>query len=641
MFSSKKYLTMLALLLILTMLLPTVALATQYDGKMVTDVGIVGTTSDISQPLMPLLRLQTGMLLSGDIVDKDVEMLTQCGYFYRVSPRYVENPGGVSVIYDVMPNVIVKSIVFKGDTIYKPEQLIPLLDTPVGQILNNRALQQGIQAVLKKYAEDGYVLAKASDVDVAMDGTITITLTEGIVESIVVSGNDKTSEYVITRELRIKAGKPFNKNDYVRSYQRLNNLGFFSDVSFTFPPGRLPNQIDVDIKVKEGRTGQFNIGGGYATGSNNGGFFGTLGVGDTNLFGTGDAINLQYALGGGGMNNKSITFTRPYLTESGTSLSVSIYDNWSSNTDYGLVNPNTPPVGGWSPSPPAPSPQAYPWSNTNLYSQARSSYNTREIGSYVTLGQQFGEYERWYATLKTRNFSYEGNPYGPIDYQQPTITVGTGAGSYNLPNPYYGFINKNFGTLNSVMLSRVYDSRDNVFAATSGQYQSVSLESTGLILGGNFTYQKLNGEYRTYMKTLWDQTIAFKASGGVGFGDVPEVGGYYLGGPDNLRGYNSGQFTGSAMVYGTLEYRIPVIEKIQAVLFTDVGQTWAQSRTYNPAYGPVAGIDSGDWRADYGIGFRVVTPIGPLRFDWGLPYSSADADAFGGVHFYFSMGASF
>ena len=328
MFSSKNYLTLITLLFVAMMLLSNLATATQYDGKMVTDVRIDGTTSDISQPLMPLLRLQTGMLLSSDIVDKDVEMLTQCGYFYRVSTRYVENVSGVSVLYDVMPNVIVKQILFKGDTIYKPEQLVPLLDTPIGQILNNRALQQGIQAVLKKYADDGFVLAKASDIDVAMDGTVTITLTEGIIESIIVSGNDKTSEYVITRELRIQAGKPFNKNDYVRSYQRLNNLGFFSDVSFTFPPGRLPNQIDVDIKVKEGRTGQFNVGGGYATGSNNGGFFGTLGVGDTNLFGTGDAINLQYSLGGGGMNNKSVTFTRPYLTESGTSLSVSLYDNW-------------------------------------------------------------------------------------------------------------------------------------------------------------------------------------------------------------------------------------------------------------------------------------------------------------------------
>ena len=638
MFSSKNYLTLITLLFVAMMLLSNLATATQYDGKMVTDVRIDGTTSDISQPLMPLLRLQTGMLLSSDIVDKDVEMLTQCGYFYRVSTRYVENVSGVSVLYDVMPNVIVKQILFKGDTIYKPEQLVPLLDTPIGQILNNRALQQGIQAVLKKYADDGFVLAKASDIDVAMDGTVTITLTEGIIESIIVSGNDKTSEYVITRELRIQAGKPFNKNDYVRSYQRLNNLGFFSDVSFTFPPGRLPNQIDVDIKVKEGRTGQFNVGGGYATGSNNGGFFGTLGVGDTNLFGTGDAINLQYSLGGGGMNNKSVTFTRPYLTESGTSLSVSLYDNWSTNSDYGLVDPNTPPASGWDPYPQ--SPEVYPWPSQNLYSQMRSSYNTREIGTYATLGQQFGEYQRWYLTLKTRNFSYEANQYGPIDYRQPIIYDSTGTIAIG-PNPYYGFIDKNFGTLNSIMLSRVYDSRDNVFAATSGQYQSVSLESTGSILGGNFTYQKLNAEYRTYWKTFLDQTIAFKASGGAGFGDVPEVGGYYLGGPDNLRGYNSGQFTGSSMVYGTLEYRIPIIDKIQAVLFTDVGQTWAQARTYNPLYGPVAGIDSGGWRADYGFGARVVTPIGPLRFDWGLPYSSADADAFGGIHFYFSMGASF
>ena len=627
----------------------SLAVASQYDGQMVTEVRIEGAPSEISAPLLPLLRLHPGMVLSSDIVTKDIDMLTQCGYFYRVSPRYMESPSGVTVVYDVMPNIAVKAIEFSGVTVYKPEQLLPLLDIPASQPLNNRALQQGVQAILNKYSDDGYVLAKATDIGVATDGTVTITIAEGVVENIAVSGNEKTKEDVITRELKFKVGQPFNKNDYVRSYQRLNNLGFFSEVNFTFPPGRMPNTIEVDVKVKEGRTGQFTVGGGYATGSNNGGFYGSVGIGDTNLFGTGDSINLQYALGGSGMNNRSLTYTKPYLTKDGMSLSVSIYDNWSTNTDYGLVDPNSNPwINGSVPPPGTPNPQPgpYPWSSQYLYSQIRSSYNTREVGGYATLGEQFGEYERWYMTLKTRNFTYQGNASGSIDYQNPYIETLVPAPGGSVvaqvgPNPYYGFIDKNFGNMNTVVLSRVYDSRDNVFAATSGQYQSTSLESTGWLLGGAFTYQKLNAEYRTYFPSLWGQTIATKISGGVGIGDVPEVGGYYLGGPDNLRGYNSGQFTGSSMLFGTLEYRIPIVDKIQGVLFTDIGESWAKSRTYNPAYGPVAGIDSAGVRADYGFGFRVVTPIGPLRFDWGMPYSSADFSAFGGVHFYFSMGGNF
>ena len=140
------------------------------------------------------------------------------------------------------------------------------------------------------YRQDGYILAKLRDISIDESGNLTLTFNEGILEGYVVKGNDKTKDYVITREMRIKPGEVFDAKKARRSMQRVYNLGFFEDVSVKILPGKEdPNNIIMELTVIEKRTGSFGIGAGY---SSEDGLLGMVSIGDTNFRGTGDSVKL-------------------------------------------------------------------------------------------------------------------------------------------------------------------------------------------------------------------------------------------------------------------------------------------------------------------------------------------------------------
>jgi outer membrane protein insertion porin family len=130
-------------------------------------------------------------------------------------------------------------------------------------------------------------------------------------------------------------------------------------------------------------------------------------------------------------------------------------------------------------------------------------------------------------------------------------------------------------------------------------------------LGGDFNYYKLMTELRTYRKVGRSQVLALRLMGGIGFGDIPGNDLFTLGGADTLRGYEDDEFRGKRFYEGTLEYRFPIMKKVQGVLFIDAGNAWS-------------GTDSLFWyegnnKLHYagGIGVRIKTPIGPVRLDYG------------------------
>ena len=138
-------------------------------------------------------------------------------------------------------------------------------------------------------------------------------------EGYVVKGNDKTKDYVITREMRIKPGEVFDAKKARRSMQRVYNLGFFEDVSVKILPGRRrnPNNIIMELTVIEKRTGSFGIGAGY---SSEDGLLGMVSVSDSNFMGIGDSVKAMYEFGGedGDDSGYSISYTKPWLDEKET-----------------------------------------------------------------------------------------------------------------------------------------------------------------------------------------------------------------------------------------------------------------------------------------------------------------------------------
>jgi outer membrane protein insertion porin family len=417
-------------------------------------------------------------------------------------------------------------------------------------------------------------------------GVLTITINEGVIEGIIVKGNDKTKPNVITRELKQKPGDVFNTNDAQRSIQRLSNLGFFEDVSMKLNPGREPNGVVLETDVKEQKTGSFSIGAGYSADN---GLVGILGIGDKNFHGTGDAINIETQLGGN-TNSAGFTFSYviPWLDSKHTSLSFSLFDAETQYTDYGL--PNQP-------------------DNTQ-----RSTYDRRSEGVAVSLGRPEGEYVTNYFNLRSQSDKYISYVSGPVQYD-----AAPGSLLYNSAfNAQY--LANNFGVTNSVGVSRVFDNRDNVFNPTKGNRFEVGCEFAGRVFGSNFSYNKYVLDERQYFDLGKEHVLALRVQGGYATGNMPQSGLFVVGGADTLRGYEDYEFSGTRMVTATAEYRFPIIQKVEGVLFTDMGNAWDNGWSNTPGM-----------HSSVGVGLRMNSPLGPIRVDLGKGSEGTRGDfSFGG-----------
>ncbi|GAI27692.1 unnamed protein product, partial [marine sediment metagenome] len=184
----------------------------------------------------------------------------------------------------------------------------------------------------------------------------------------------------------------------------------------------------------------------------------------------------------------------------------------------------------------------------------------------------------------------------------------------------------NEGLTNSLMPIFAYDTRDNVFDPSSGWYNSFSIEKAGGFLGGDYDFTKYNLTLRTYISTQFIEDIvdirsikkitdnlskgvlAFRAMGGIADVSLPSFAEYKVGGMNTVRGYDLGEFSGDRSLVFNVEYRFPLAENFQAVLFVDWGQAWKIEES----------IDFADLKFGRGVGIRFDTPIGPIRLDYGI-----------------------
>ena len=200
----------------------------------------------------------------------------------------------------------------------------------------------------------------------------------------------------------------------------------------------------------------------------------------------------------------------------------------------------------------------------------------------------------------------------------------------------------NEGWTNSLTPNISYDTRDNVFEPTSGWYHSFSLEKAGGFLGGDYDFTKYNLTLRTYISTqfiedvvdinsmkkitdtLSEGVFALRAMGGIADTDLPSFAAYQVGGMNTVRGYGLGEFSGDKFLVFNVEYRFPLAENFQAVLFGDWGQAWDYKESFNLE----------DLKFGRGIGVRFDTPLGPIRLDYGINEE-------GEGQTYFSIGHTF
>lgn len=561
-----------------------------YIGKTITKQTITGNKVIKAEEIAAAVKTKPGMEFTEAGLNEDLSSIYELGWFYDLRPEFKLVPEGVQITYHVMENPVFTNVKIKGNTVLDDKKAAGFFDLEEGKIINLKDVNSRILKLEEEYRQAGYILARVTDVHMDQDGTLNVTVNEGIVEDFKVKGNVKTKDYVITREMKLKKGKPFNAKDARRSMQRIYNLGYFEDVNVKLNPGKEPNSVEVEISVVEMNTGTFGIGAGY---SNADGFVGMISIGDKNFRGTGDKVNIRWEFGGEDNKNYDFSYTKPWIDDKETTATINLYDITNEYADYDI--------------------------NGNEIAR----YDKKRRGQELTFSRKTdNEFVSNYVTLKNRDDIYKG----PADGYENSSNYYED--NYNNrqpwePESYLDRRKENFGITRSITLGRIFDSRDNIYDPHEGKRIGYSVEYAGL--GGDFDFTKFTADYRYYYRGGGESVWALNLGAGYAEGDMPLSQRFSMGGSDTLRGYEDDQFRGNSMLKATLEYRFPIIKKVQGVLFTDNGYAWDKRHEDE--------FDLGLIKNSFGVGLRINSPLGPVKLDYGYGED--------GGKFHFSFGGQF
>ncbi len=459
-----------------------------------------------------------------------------------------------------------------------------------GDWFDGDALQEGITAVSTRAQNLGYAFAQVNPQvqENPADHTLAITLNviDGprvYIQRIDITGNTRTEDKVIRRELTVAEGDGYNQSKIDASTTNLKNLGYFKDQKITTSPGSTPQQVVADVAVTEQATGQFSLGGGYSTDL---GALVNAGLSQNNFLGTGvDAsINALLAQRGTQIN---LGVTDPYFLDRNL---IAGFDLFRTVTDS--------------------------------YTAASSSYDYSEsnIGADVRLGYRFNEHVR-------QSFTYSLST-------QDVYSVASGASLYILNE-------QGVSSLSEISQTLTFDYLDDDLSPTSGLEVDLTTDFAGA--GGTSKYIRLSPDVEYYIplehvfgSKAW--VLKFSAGGG----DLIPIFGYqdriidrfFLGG-DSLRGFADGGVgphnVGSATVAGgeslggrvmwtqstELHFPLPVSPDlgISGFAFVDVGSLYGVKSI--PDAGPIYNYTGP--RVGAGVGVSWNTPFGLINLSIAQP----------------------
>lgn len=577
----------------------------------ISSVKFTGNSKVTTSELLDITQLKAGEYFSRSRVEDAQRRLLATGKFSEVRPDAQVANGKMALSFAVVENPIVKSIVITGNHTIPTSTIMSALTTKPGSVQNYNNLREDRDKILGLYQAEGYTLVNITDMSTDENGTLHISIVEGIVKKIEVkkmvtkqkgnrrTPNDdvlKTKDYVIDREIEIQPGKIFNVKEYDATVDNLMRLGIFKNVKYEARsiPGD-PEGIDLILLIDEDRTAELQ--GGVAYGSETG-LMGTLSLKDSNWRG----------------KNQQFGFTFEKSNKDYTGFALDFYDPWIKDTDRVSW--------GWG---------AYKTDYGDEDSILFHEIDT--VGFKVNIGKGLGK--NFTLSLGTK-----------VEYIKEKHEDGK-LRKANNDKWYYKEKNKwreiegvdDKYWLWSIYPYISYDTRNNYLNPTSGLYAKWQIEGghAGGYKSGNFGNTTL--ELRTYHKGLFkNNTFAYKVVGGIASNSTKESQKFWVGGGNSLRGYDGGFFKGSQKLVATIENRTQLNDIIGIVVFADAGRAWKQNGR-DPSYTR----DNKDFGHNIGttagVGIRLNTPIGPLRFDFGWPVGNKMDDD--GMKFYFNMGQSF
>ena len=398
---------------------------------------------------------------------------------------------------------------------------------------------------------------------------VTFLVQEGprvFVERINITGNTRTVDKVIRREIELVEGDAFNTAQVRRSQQRLRNLGFFETVEMNNVPGTAPDKTVINVEVEEKSTGELSLGAGFSTSE---GAIGDFGIREKNLLGQGQDLSLSFTLSQR-TQEIDLSFTEPRFLDRNLSAGVDLF---RVTRDF----------------------------------NAESGFRQRSTGFNLRTS-----YEIVYPITQSLKYGFTRDRIEDLDANASR------------------FIRAQAGTTSTSFVTQdlLYDRRDNRFDPTDGFFVLLGNDVAGL--GGDVSYFRTRLEGGNYISLAEDWVLLVSGETGyiTGLGEGVRINNRFFLGGDDLRGFaiagvgprdstTEDALGGKWFYAGTTELSFPIgLPRELGILgkaFTDFGSVG------DPGITGGGFVEDPSLRASIGLGLGWRSPFGPVRVDYGRP----------------------
>ncbi|BDC28653.1 outer membrane protein assembly factor BamA [Bordetella parapertussis] len=488
----------------------------------------------------------------------------------------------------------VREVKLAGNLMGLDSEINNLVEIKSGEVFSAAKANNSAKAITDYLGDLGYAFANVNpnpQLDRAKheaDVTFYVDPSRRVyVRRIQIGGNTRTRDEVVRREMRQQEAAWYDAGDIKVSRDRVDRLGYFNEVNVkTDPVPGSPDQVDVNVDVKEKPTGIINLGVGY--GSSEKAIL-SAGISEDNVFGSGTNLTLQLNTS---KTNRAVVLshTDPYFTKDGISRTTSAY--------YRVTEP---------------------WDNND------GDYRVKAMGLGMNFGVPISEYDRIFL-----GGTFERNQ---IDLYN------------NSPQAYRDFVDQYGDSTNALIFNTGWskDTRDSALAPTKGAYTRLKGDFSTMDL----KYYLLTAQQQYYLPLGRSYTLAL--NGMIDYGrsygglDYPVIKNVYAGGIGTVRGYEgaslgprdrlTGDYIGGSrrmVANAQLYLPFPGASKDRTLrwfVFTDAGQVAAGSGMSCTAGKPGSEVeDPCGWRFSAGIGLSWQSPLGPLQLSYARPLNSKSGD---------------
>jgi outer membrane protein insertion porin family len=492
---------------------------------------------------------------------------------------------------------VVSGVKLEGNYLDKEDEFKSLVKIVSGQPYNAETVAETTKAFTDYFGKFGFAFARvdAKPIIDRQNNRVQFVLQaepsrRAYVRRILVAGNNRTRDEVIRREFRQLESAWYDGDKINLSRDRVNRLGYFTDVNVdTQEISGAPDQVDLLFSVTEKPTGSISLGAGFSSTEK---IALTFGIQQENAFGSGNYLALQVNTSKYN-RNYVVSTTDPYFTQNGISRSFDLFHR-----------------------------------TTRPYLGDLNSYSLVNSGLGLRFGVPITETDRVFVGA---------------NLEQTQIVAGT-----NLPTEYANYALK-FGSKSTAIpltLGWAHDARDSALVPTKGSLQSFTADVS---VAGDVRYARTNYKYQQYIPLSKKYTFAFNTDLGWGQGlngqDYPLFKNFYVGGLGSVRGFEQSTLGpkssttgiylgGPKKVVFNAEFITPFPgagndKTLRMFAFTDVGKAFGQDEK----------VSFGELRASAGIGLSWISPMGPLRFSYGVPIRQQTGDRIQKLQF--QIGTSF